>query len=68
MITIRNTQGQAYTIASKEIKLYPVVGSGAAAYYGAYALAGTKYVETIVTISGRETGGYTTVKVRINFD
>jgi len=68
MVTTRNIQGQAYTIASKEIKLYPVVGSGAAAYYGAYALAGTKYVETIVTISGRETGGYTTVKVRINFD
>ncbi|MFA5392795.1 MAG: hypothetical protein WC306_03925, partial [Candidatus Paceibacterota bacterium] len=62
MVTTRNIQGQAYTIASKEIKLYPVVGSGAAAYYGAYALAGTKYVETIVTISGRETGGYTTVK------
>jgi hypothetical protein len=68
MINTRNIQGQAFTISSKEIKLYPVVGTGAAAYYGAYALAGTKYVETIVTISGRETGGYTTVKVRINFD
>jgi hypothetical protein len=67
IIVTKNMGNQAYTIISKQIKIYPVVGPGAAAYYGAYALAGTQYVETIITISGRETGGYTTVKVRINF-
>ena len=67
VINTKNMANQAYTIISKQIKIFPVVGSGAAAYYGAYALAGTQYVETIITISGRETGGYTTVKVRINF-
>lgn len=67
----KGMRGQSFTLNSKQINLYPVVGPGAAAYYSSLQvsseLANSGQIQTSVTITGRETGGSTTVTVVITY-